>query len=132
MQKQKKALTLYPTTFYKRKKGKIITLKQLTNNNTHFIKKIFTLICTLVGIVASGFAQTVTVADLEVCKHSYVLVGDDVTNDGTAKVTKNSLYGDGYFFTPTGHDKSIKKGSFDLAEKNEDETYKWFNGKYAE
>ena len=93
------------------------------------MKKIFTLICALVGIVASGFAQTV--ADLEVCKHSYVLVGDDVTNNGTEKVAK-SLFGDGYFFTPTGHDKSIKKGSFDLAEKNEDETYKWFNGKYAE
>ena len=93
------------------------------------MKKIFTLICALVGIVASGFAQTV--ADLEVCKHSYVLVGDDVTNNGTEKVTKG-LYGDGYFFTPTGHDKSNKKNSFDLAEKNEDETYKWFNGKYAE
>lgn len=133
MQKQKKALTLYPTTIYKRKeekKGKIITLKQLTNNNTHFMKKIFTLICALVGIVASGFAQTV--ADLEVCKHSYVLVGDDVTNVGTEKIAKNSLFGDGYFFTPTGHDKSNKKNSFDLAEKNEDETYKWFNGKYAE
>lgn len=96
------------------------------------MKKIFTLICALVGIVASGFAQTVTVADLEFCKHSYVLVGDDVTNNGTEKVVKNSLFGDGYFFTPTGHDKSIKKGSFDLAEKNEDGTYKWFNGKYAE
>lgn len=94
------------------------------------MKKIFTLICALVGIVASGFAQTV--ADLEVCKHSYVLVGDDVTNVGTEKVTKNSLFGDGYFFTPTGHDKSNGKGTFDLAEKNEDETYKWFNGKYAE
>ena len=93
------------------------------------MKKIFTLICALVGIVASGFAQTV--ADLEVCKHSYVLVGDDVTNNGTEKVTKG-LYGDGYFFTPTGHDKSNKKNSFDLAEKNEDGTYKWFNGKYAE
>ena len=95
------------------------------------MKKIFTLICALVGIVASGFAQTVTVADLEFCKHSYVLVGDDVTNNGTEKVTKG-LYGDGYFFTPTGHDKSNKKNSFDLAEKNEDGTYKWFNGKYAE
>lgn len=94
------------------------------------MKKIFTLICALVGIVASGFAQTV--ADLEVCKHSYVLVGDDVTNNGTEKIAKNSLFGDGYFFTPTGHDKSNKKNSFDLAEKNEDETYKWFNGKYAE
>lgn len=94
------------------------------------MKKIFTLICALVGIVASGFAQTV--ADLEVCKHSYVLVGDDVTNVGTEKVTNNSLFGDGYFFTPTGHDKSNKKNSFDLAEKNEDGTYKWFNGKYAE
>lgn len=94
------------------------------------MKKIFTLICALVGIVASGFAQTV--ADLEFCKHSYVLVGDDVTNNGTEKITKNSLFGDGYFFTPTGHDKSNKKNSFDLAEKNEDGTYKWFNGKYAE
>ena len=94
------------------------------------MKKIFTLICALVGIVASGFAQTV--ADLEVCKHSYVLVGDDVTNNGTEKIAKNSLFGDGYFFTPTGHDKANNKKSFDLAEKNEDETYKWFNGKYAE
>lgn len=94
------------------------------------MKKIFTLICALVGIVASGFAQTV--ADLEFCKHSYVLVGDDVTNNGTEKIANNSLFGDGYFFTPTGHDKSNKKNSFDLAEKNEDGTYKWFNGKYAE
>lgn len=94
------------------------------------MKKIFTLICALVGIVASGFAQSLT--DLEVCKHSYVLVGDDVTNDGTEKIAKNSIYGDGYFFTPTGQDKHNGKKSFDLAEKNEDETYKWFNGKYAE
>lgn len=94
------------------------------------MKKIFTLICALVGIVASGFAQKLS--DLEVCKHSYVLVGDDVTNDGTEKIAKNSLFGDGYFFTPTGHDKSNKKNSFDLAAKNEDGTYKWFNGKYAE
>ena len=51
------------------------------------MKKIFTLICALVGIVASGFAQTV--ADLEVCKHSYVLVGDDVTNNGTEKIAED-------------------------------------------
>lgn len=77
------------------------------------MKKFFTLICALVGF--AGMANAASVNDLVPLKHSYVLVGDIYTQNGTAKIAKNSLYGDNHFFTPTGHDKATNKGSVDLS-----------------
>lgn len=72
------------------------------------MKKFFTLICALMAFNAA-FAQ-------EVCKHSYVLVADDWNGAGTLKIDKGASYGDGFFVTPTGHDKATNKGSVDLSD----------------
>lgn len=77
------------------------------------MKKLFTLALVLMGFACVSNAATID--DLAVCKHSYVLVGDNYTNNGTEKIAKNTLYGDGYFFTPTGHDKATNKGTVDLS-----------------
>ena len=81
------------------------------------MKKIFTLALALMGF--AGVANAASVDDLAVLKHSYVLVGDDVTNNGQEKIAKNTLFGNGYFFTPTGHDKATNKGSVDLSTVDE-------------
>lgn len=78
------------------------------------MKKLFTLIFALVGF--TGIANAETVDDLAVLKHSYVLVCDEYTNGGTEKIAKNAIYGDGFFFTPTGHDKANNKKSVNLAD----------------
>ena len=77
------------------------------------MKKIFTLICALAGFASMSSAASVD--DLVPLKHSYVLVGDDYTNNGTEKIAKGALFGDDHFFTPTGHDKATNKGSVDLS-----------------
>ena len=81
------------------------------------MKKFFTLALALMGF--AGVANAANVDDLAVLKHSYVLVGDDVTNNGQEKIAKNTLFGNGYFFTPTGHDKATNKGSVDLSTVDE-------------
>ena len=77
------------------------------------MKKLFTLVVAIMAF--AGVSNAATIDDLAVCKHSYVLIGDDWTNNGTEKIAKNTLYGDGYFFTPTGHDKATNKGTVDLS-----------------
>ena len=81
------------------------------------MKKIFTLIGALVGFASISSAATVD--DIAPLKHSYVLVCDDWNNSGTEKIAKGALYGNGFFFTPTGHDCSVKKGSVNLSVVNE-------------
>lgn len=81
------------------------------------MKKIFTLALALMGF--AGVANAASVDDLAVLKHSYVLVGDDYTNNGTEKIAQNTLFGDNHFFTPTGHDKATNKGSIDLSAVDE-------------
>lgn len=79
------------------------------------MKKLFTLICALVGLASSVNAATID--DVAVCKHSYVLVMDQVTNNATAKPGKGNLFGDGFFLDVTGG-KVGKKGSWDLSSEN--------------
>ena len=81
------------------------------------MKKIFTLIIALMGF--AGAANAASIDEIAPLKHSYVLVGDDYTNDGTEKIAKNALFGDDHFFTPTGHDKATNKGSIDLSSVDE-------------
>ncbi len=98
------------------------------------MKKLFTLICALVGFTATTNAATVD--DLKVCKHSYVLIGDDWNANGTAKLPANTLIGDGYFLTGAkGNDKSTSKGKSNPAETLEDGTFRYgeaFAAKYGE
>ena len=81
------------------------------------MKKFFTLALALMGF--AGAANAASIDEIAPLKHSYVLVGDDYTNDGTEKIAKNALFGDDHFFTPTGHDKATNKGSIDLSSVDE-------------
>ena len=81
------------------------------------MKKIFTLICALVGF--AGAANAETVDDVAVCKHSYVLCFDDWDGAGTAKPGKGKLFGNGYFLDVTGGSVATNKGSVDLSVVNE-------------
>ena len=77
------------------------------------MKKIFTLICALMGF--AGAANAATVDDIALLKHSYVLVMDDVTNNGSAKPGKGNLFGDNHFLDVTGGSVATNKGSVDLS-----------------
>lgn len=77
------------------------------------MKKIFTLAFALIGF--AGIVNAATVDDIAVCKHSYVMVADDYTNNGTGSRTKGGLFGDGFFLDVTGGSVSTGKGSTDLS-----------------
>ena len=103
------------------------------------MKKLFTLICALVGMTSAVNAETID--DVKVCKHSYVLVADDWTNNGTSRPGKGNLFGDGFFLDVTGVSVSTKKGNSNPAEILKDEAgvetgeYRYgeaFATKYAE
>ena len=81
------------------------------------MKKIFTLICALMGF--AGAANAETVDDIAVCKHSYVLCFDDWDGAGTAKPGKGKLFGNGYFLDVTGGSVAKNKGQVDLSVVNE-------------
>ena len=84
------------------------------------MKKLFTLICALVGLTSSVNAATID--DVKVCKHSYVLVADEWTNNGTARPGKGNLFGDGFFLDVTGGSVATNKGMSDPGEILKDET----------
>lgn len=79
------------------------------------MKKIITLICALVGLTANVSAATID--DVAVCKHSYVLVMDDFTNNGLARPGKGNLFGDGFFLDVTGGSVATNKGNANPAEE---------------
>ena len=69
--------------------------------------------CLLFGY--SGASRAATVDDLKVCKHNYVMVADDYTNNGTGSRTKGGLFGDEYFLDVTGGSVAQNKGATDLS-----------------
>ena len=83
------------------------------------MKKLFTLICALVGMTSSVNAATID--DVKVCKHSYVLVADEWTNNGTVRPGKGNLFGDGFFLDVTGGSVATNKGQSNPAEILKDE-----------
>ncbi len=84
------------------------------------MKKLFTLICALIGMTATVSAATVD--DIALCKHSYVLVADEWTNNGTARPGKGNLFGDGFFLDVTGGSVGTNKGKSDPNEVLTDAT----------
>ena len=84
------------------------------------MKKLFTLICALVGLTSSVNAAKID--DVKVCKHSYVLVADEWTNNGTVRPGKGNLFGDGFFLDVTGGSVATNKGKSDPGEILKDET----------
>lgn len=77
------------------------------------MKKIFTLICALVGF--AGAANAATVDDLAVLKHSYVFVADDYTGAGSITRVKGTLFGDNHFLDVTGGSIATNKGTVNLS-----------------
>ena len=77
------------------------------------MKKLFTLVCALFGLTA--VVNAATVDDVKVCKHSYVLVCDDWTNNGTVRPGKGNLFGDDYFLDVTGGSVATNKGKVNLS-----------------
>ena len=78
------------------------------------MKKIFTLICALVGF--AGAANAATVDDLAPLKHSYVLVCDELG----ARPGQNVLFGDNHFIDlANGGTTATNKGQVDLSVLNE-------------
>ena len=78
------------------------------------MKKLFTLICALVGMTST--ANAAKIDDVKVCKHSYVLVADEWTNNGTVRPGKGNLFGDGFFLDVTGGSVATNKGQSNPAE----------------
>ena len=78
------------------------------------MKKLFTLICALVGMTSAVNAASID--DVKVCKHSYVLVADEWTNNGTVRPGKGNLFGDGFFLDVTGGSVATNKGQSNPAE----------------
>ena len=78
------------------------------------MKKLFTLALALMGF--AGTANAATTDDVQTLKHSYVLVFDDYTGNGTGSRSKGALFGDSHFLDVTGGSvNSGGKGSVDLA-----------------
>ena len=73
------------------------------------MKKLFTLVCALMGF--AGVANAATVDDLEPLKHSYVLVCDELG----ARPGKGVLFGANHFLDVTGGSTATNKGSVDLS-----------------
>lgn len=73
------------------------------------MKKIFTLICALVGF--AGAANAAGVDNLSELKHSYVLVCDELG----ARPGKGALFGADHFLDVTGGSTATNKGSVDLS-----------------
>ena len=97
------------------------------------MKKLFTLVFAVMGLVANVNAATID--DVNVCKHSYVLVCDEITNGGTVRPGKGVLFGDGYFLDVTGGSMATNKGVSNPAALLEDGTYRYgeeFAKKYAD
>ena len=73
------------------------------------MKKLFTLICALMGF--AGAVNAATVDDLAPLKHSYVLVCDQLG----ARPGKGVLFGNDHFLDVTGGSTATNKGSVDLS-----------------
>ncbi|MDE6648289.1 MAG: chitobiase/beta-hexosaminidase C-terminal domain-containing protein, partial [Prevotella sp.] len=78
------------------------------------MKKLFTLACALLGMTSA--VKAASVDDIAVCKHSYVLVMDEYTNNGTARPGKGNLFGDGFFLDVTGGTTATNKGKSNPSE----------------
>ncbi|MCI6504545.1 MAG: hypothetical protein MSA13_08035 [Prevotella sp.] len=78
------------------------------------MKKLFTLICALIGMTATVSAATVN--DIKVCEHSYVLVMDNWTSDGKVSLSSGTLFGDDFFLDLKGCSVAENKGTVDLSD----------------
>ncbi|MCQ2220999.1 MAG: chitobiase/beta-hexosaminidase C-terminal domain-containing protein [Prevotella sp.] len=77
------------------------------------MKKFFTLICAMICAVAANAANE---SDIVEMKHSYVLVCDNYTGNGTVARVKGSIFGAKHFLDVTGGSIATNKGGANLAD----------------
>ena len=73
------------------------------------MKKLFTLLT--LALMSIGSAWAATEKDLKTISGSFTFIADDITSNGTVKLTANTLYADGYIFAPTANAVAINKGN---------------------
>jgi hypothetical protein len=99
------------------------------------MKKVFTLLCGLLGLAGTLQAAEANVGGVKTCKHSYVFVADEVTNNGLDKPNYKTVVGDGYFYLcGTDKQKSVStgKGSVDLSSVDGELVTEEIAAKYGE
>lgn len=77
------------------------------------MKKFFTLICAMICAFAANAANE---GDITEMKHSYVLVCDNYTGNGTVTRVKGALFGANHFLDVTGGSIATNKGKANLAD----------------
>lgn len=78
------------------------------------MKKIFTIIA-LMLTVFSTTAMAASVSDLVPINKNWAFIADEITSNGTAKPTANTLYCDGFIFLPQASTVSTSKGKSTFA-----------------
>lgn len=72
-------------------------------------KQLFTLLTLLVMCVTGAWGSTVD--DLVEISSNYTFIADNITSNGTVKLTANTLYDNGYIFAPTANSVATNKGN---------------------
>lgn len=73
------------------------------------MKKLFTLLTLLLCVASSTWAATVD--DLVAISSDWTFIADDITANGTTKLTANTLYCNGKIFAPTANSVATNKGN---------------------
>lgn len=73
------------------------------------MKKLFTLLTLLLCVASSAWAATV--GDLVAISSDWTFIADDITANGTTKLTANTLYCNGKIFAPTANTVATNKGN---------------------
>ncbi|MBP5764258.1 MAG: hypothetical protein J6W47_04040, partial [Bacteroidales bacterium] len=72
------------------------------------MKKFFTLVTLALTAISGAWAAKVS--DLVAISDNYTFIADDITSNGTTKLTENTLYSNGYIFAPTANTVATNKG----------------------
>jgi len=72
------------------------------------MKKLFTLVTLALTAISGAWAAKVS--DLVAISDNYTFIADDITSNGTTKLTENTLYSNGYIFAPTANSVATNKG----------------------
>lgn len=81
----------------------------------NFLKKAFLLLA-LIGGASSAWASSVS--DLKTIATDYVFIADDITSNGTAGLSSNTLYDGNVIFAPTENSVATNKGNSSIEEVN--------------
>lgn len=73
------------------------------------MKKLFTLLTLLLCVASSAWADAV--GDLVAISSDWTFIADDITSNGTTKLTANTLYCNGKIFAPTANSVATNKGN---------------------